>query len=404
MLARVGRLSPACREALDQLSVVPSAINADWLDLNGARRGRGGGGDRRHAARAALPARDRAPGGGGEPARAQAPAAQRERRPGAAGDAEPGPRAADAPRRRGGRRRRDPRVRAARRRSRPPRAGSHRQALAHFETLLPHVDRLEPRTRAEVLDGYAWELYNAHRFREAMRAEPRSRPTGFDALGDAVAVGRVLVRLSRHLFLVGETAEAERCVRRAAELFEADARPRRRAPAPRRDPGDDRPVRRGPGGAGDRAAPRWGGGADPQLPGRRPHRPRAAAGEHRDRHRRTSTARAATRTSPRCSRSPARSTSSRRASTEGLAFTAEHGFGSHAYDLHAHRCVAADPARPLGRGARRAARAARRRRRRRHPVRLPRSVVRAAARPPRRPGGRPAAGRRVGARPRARGC
>ena len=52
-------------------------------------------------------------------------------------------------------------------------AGSHRQALAHFESVLPHVRRLGVRERAQVLDAYGWELYNAHRFREAVAAGPR---------------------------------------------------------------------------------------------------------------------------------------------------------------------------------------------------------------------------------------
>ena len=49
-------------------------------------------------------------------------------------------------------------------------AGSHRQALAQFESVLPHLRRLRVRERAEVLDAYGWELYNAHRFREAVAA------------------------------------------------------------------------------------------------------------------------------------------------------------------------------------------------------------------------------------------
>src|SRR4051794_3634156 len=206
VLARVGRLSPACRVALDQLSVVPSAISADWLDLAALTEAEAAGvildtpaGLRfrheiaRRAVEQSLPALKR------RLLNANVLRALRTARPdlgrlmhhaAEAGDLdailEYGPRAA----------------------AEAAAAGSHRQALAHFETLLPHVDRLDPRVRAEVMDGYAWELYNAHRLREAVSAG-REAADGFAALHDDVAVGRALVRLSRHLFLLGETAEAE---------------------------------------------------------------------------------------------------------------------------------------------------------------------------------------------------
>ena len=53
------------------------------------------------------------------------------------------------------------------------RAGSHRQALAHFQAVMAHAGRLEPRERAALLDDYGWELYNAHKFRDAVDAGPR---------------------------------------------------------------------------------------------------------------------------------------------------------------------------------------------------------------------------------------
>src|SRR4051812_16673748 len=165
VLARVGRLSAACRDALDQLSVVPSPIDGDWLDLAALAEAEVAGvvvdsplrfrhEIARRAVEQSLPSLKRrllnahvlrALRATPRPdlARIMHHAAE-------AGDLEAlleyGPRAADE----------------------AARAGSHRQALAHFETLLPHVDRLEPRTRAEVLDGYAWELYNAHRLRDAI--------------------------------------------------------------------------------------------------------------------------------------------------------------------------------------------------------------------------------------------
>ena len=50
------------------------------------------------------------------------------------------------------------------------RAGAHRQALAHLEAVVPYAARLAPAEQAAVLDDYGWELYNAARFREAVRA------------------------------------------------------------------------------------------------------------------------------------------------------------------------------------------------------------------------------------------
>ena len=140
--------------------------------LRGAGRGRGGGRDRdprRTASRSAT--RSRAARSSRACPRS-AGGAQRGRREGPARPVAAGPRPADAPRRRGRRHRAilafGPR---AAREAAP--AGSHRQALAHFETLLPHVQRLGARERAEVLDGYGWELYNAHRFRDAVAAGRR---------------------------------------------------------------------------------------------------------------------------------------------------------------------------------------------------------------------------------------
>ena len=55
---------------------------------------------------------------------------------------------------------------------------------------------LAPRERAAVLDGYGWELYNAHRFREAVDAG-REAVGSTSATGDPVAAGECLVRVSR---------------------------------------------------------------------------------------------------------------------------------------------------------------------------------------------------------------
>jgi DNA-binding CsgD family transcriptional regulator len=97
--------------------------------------------------------------------------------------------------------------------------GSHRQALAHFESVLPHLNRLSEREHADVLDAYGWELYNAHRFTEAVEAG-RAALALYEHLDDRVAVGECLVRLSRHLFMAGDTDAAEVSAQRAVMTLE----------------------------------------------------------------------------------------------------------------------------------------------------------------------------------------
>jgi ATP/maltotriose-dependent transcriptional regulator MalT len=100
------------------------------------------------------------------------------------------------------------------------RAGSHRQALAHLEAVVPHAARLAPAEQAAVLDDYGWELYNAARFREAVGAGSAAAEL-YAGLGDAVALGSCLVRVSRHWFMAGETDAAEDCAERAVRILEA---------------------------------------------------------------------------------------------------------------------------------------------------------------------------------------
>jgi DNA-binding CsgD family transcriptional regulator/tetratricopeptide (TPR) repeat protein len=100
------------------------------------------------------------------------------------------------------------------------RAGSHRQALAHLEAVVPHAARLTPAEQAAVLDDYGWELYNAARFREAVGAGSAAAEL-YAGLGDSVALGSCLVRVSRHWFMAGETDAAEDCAERAVRILEA---------------------------------------------------------------------------------------------------------------------------------------------------------------------------------------
>lgn len=94
------------------------------------------------------------------------------------------------------------------------RAGSHRQALAHFEAVVPHAGRLAPPARAAFLDDYGWELYNAHHFPEAVDAAHAAERL-YRELGEPVHLALCLVRLSRYLFMAGATLAAEEAAQRA---------------------------------------------------------------------------------------------------------------------------------------------------------------------------------------------
>ncbi|MGH3811964.1 MAG: ATP-binding protein [Pseudonocardiaceae bacterium] len=98
------------------------------------------------------------------------------------------------------------------------RAGSHRQALAHYEAALQHAELLGARERAQVLDAYAGELSNAHRFADAVAAG-REAVARYRELGDPVALGEALLRLSRHMYMTGGTDEAEQVVDRAMQVL-----------------------------------------------------------------------------------------------------------------------------------------------------------------------------------------
>ena len=217
VLARVRLLSPGCRDALDRISVVPSTVPTDLAQALGALDAleeaeiaglielrADGLGFRHELARqaieqsltalrrrllnaevvAALRAR-----GGADRGRLLHHAAE-------AGDV--ATLLAEGP--------------AAAREA--ARAGSHRQALAHFEAVVPHADRLELAERASFLNDYAWELYNAHRFRAAVDASHAAERL-YRELGEPVALAMCLVRLSRHLFMTGATDAAEEAAQRA---------------------------------------------------------------------------------------------------------------------------------------------------------------------------------------------
>ncbi len=97
------------------------------------------------------------------------------------------------------------------------RLGAHRQALIFYRSALDQERLLPEATLAGVLDEYAWELYNAQRFDDAVRAATRAADL-WHRLGRPAAEATVRGRLSRHLFMAGETDAAQRCAASAVEL------------------------------------------------------------------------------------------------------------------------------------------------------------------------------------------
>ena len=419
------RLDPDCREALERLRWCRRTCRPSWPRSCSARRCAllaaaelaGLIEDAPRRARVpprAGPARDR---GAASPSSAVR-AAQPGRRRGAARAGSARARPPDAPRGRG-RRRRDRargrperRARGRPRRLAPPGAGPLRGRRA----LRWRASR--PREQAAVLDDYGWELYNAARFREAVRAGQRGGASSTRGLGDPVALGLCLVRVSRHWFMAGETDAAEDCAERAVRILEAARRRRGRWPRRRSIRARSSPWPRIPSEAGAalrRARPPLARASqrmdlavlclnylgiarvesgDPERPrgGARQHR-LAVAGRHHE-----EAARGYTNLAELLLR-VGRLDELERCVADGLAFTHERGFWSHAYNLEVHRCLLL-----LRRGDWDGAEAGLRglvgrRRRPRDALRLQRPVARAPARPARRPGRRGDARGGVGAGP-----
>lgn len=86
-------------------------------------------------------------------------------------------------------------------------AGSHRQALVHFESALRFADRLRGAEHARLLDDYGWELYNAHRFEQAVQAG-EAAVERFAGSGEPAALAEALGRLSRYHAMLGATDAA----------------------------------------------------------------------------------------------------------------------------------------------------------------------------------------------------
>jgi ATP/maltotriose-dependent transcriptional regulator MalT len=98
-------------------------------------------------------------------------------------------------------------------------AGSHRQALAHYEQVAPHLQHLDPRDRARLLVDHAWELYAAQRWLDAVATARRGLDLWAE-IDDQVAIGRARVVISRASFMAGRPADAIAQAEQAVAVLE----------------------------------------------------------------------------------------------------------------------------------------------------------------------------------------
>jgi DNA-binding CsgD family transcriptional regulator/tetratricopeptide (TPR) repeat protein len=99
------------------------------------------------------------------------------------------------------------------------RAGSHRQALAHYEQVVKHLLTQAPEMQARVLVDYSWELYVAQRWPDAIQVGRRALAIR-ETLGDPVAQAEAMVVLSRSYFMSGRPVEALEEVECAVAVLE----------------------------------------------------------------------------------------------------------------------------------------------------------------------------------------
>ena len=96
------------------------------------------------------------------------------------------------------------------------RAGAHRQAVAAYEHVLSRAALLDPAEHVALLDAHAWSLYNVNRLHDAAAAAGSAVALA-GGLG-APALVPSLMTLSRQQWLLRRTADALASARRADDL------------------------------------------------------------------------------------------------------------------------------------------------------------------------------------------
>ena len=100
-------------------------------------------------------------------------------------------------------------------------SGAHRQAAAHYRAALDHADRFEPAERADLWEEFAIESYTIGASGDAMVAESEAIALRRQ-LGDQRRLGASLRWLSRFQWFGGRRADAEASAREASAVL-ADA-------------------------------------------------------------------------------------------------------------------------------------------------------------------------------------
>src|SRR5690242_21142807 len=98
-------------------------------------------------------------------------------------------------------------------------AGAHREAVAHFGLVLEHQGRFAPDERAQLLAQYAIECYTIGAIDKAVEAGRRAVEEN-RSLEDLRQLGACLRWLSRIWWMAGERAKAERAGREAISVLE----------------------------------------------------------------------------------------------------------------------------------------------------------------------------------------
>jgi DNA-binding CsgD family transcriptional regulator/tetratricopeptide (TPR) repeat protein len=99
------------------------------------------------------------------------------------------------------------------------RAGAHREAVAHFGLVLEHQGRFAPGERAELLAQYAIECYTIGAIDKAVEAGRRAVELN-RSLGDLRQLGACLRWLSRIWWMAGNRANAEQASQEAIRVLE----------------------------------------------------------------------------------------------------------------------------------------------------------------------------------------
>lgn len=104
------------------------------------------------------------------------------------------------------------------------RAGAHRQALAHYETALGVLDAFDAAERADLLEGHAMEAYVVGRTRDVLASQQQAVELR-RRLGDDRALGNALLWLSRFLWWANDRPASEAALDEAIAILEAAGGP-----------------------------------------------------------------------------------------------------------------------------------------------------------------------------------